>query len=208
MCIARARAARRARPCCGSRIANIHRPGALTPTVVLSLGLGLALLVTVIEIDGNLRRQFTRRAAGQGAVVLLPRHPGRRRPDASTTSSARRRRRAKLERVPMLRGRIVAANGIAAEDLKPTPDAAWVLQSDRGITYARRHAGGLAAGRGRMVERRTTGAAAGVVREADRRRSRPQARRSGHRQRARPQHHRDASPICAWSTGRASASIS
>ena len=39
-------------------IANIHRPGALTPSVVLSLGLGLALLVTVIAIDGNLRRQF------------------------------------------------------------------------------------------------------------------------------------------------------
>ena len=39
-------------------IANIHRPGALTPSVVLSLGLGLALLVTVMEIDGNLRRQF------------------------------------------------------------------------------------------------------------------------------------------------------
>ena len=35
----------------------------------------------------------------------------------------------------MLRGRIVSANGITAEDLKPTPDAAWVLQSDRGITY-------------------------------------------------------------------------
>ncbi|MBI3706032.1 MAG: FtsX-like permease family protein, partial [Rhizobiales bacterium] len=35
-------------------IANIHRPSALTPTIVLSLGLGIALLVTVIEIDGNL----------------------------------------------------------------------------------------------------------------------------------------------------------
>src|SRR5689334_16358272 len=40
-------------------IANIHRPGALTPTIVLSLGLGIALLVTVIEIDGNLQRQFS-----------------------------------------------------------------------------------------------------------------------------------------------------
>ncbi len=39
-------------------IANIHRAGALTPTVVLSLGLGLALLVTVTEIDGNLHREF------------------------------------------------------------------------------------------------------------------------------------------------------
>src|SRR5207244_4806998 len=39
-------------------IANIHRPGSLTVSVVLSLGLGLALLVTVIEIDSNLLRQF------------------------------------------------------------------------------------------------------------------------------------------------------
>ena len=35
----------------------------------------------------------------------------------------------------MLRGRIVSANGVRAEDLKPTPDAAWVLQSDRGLTF-------------------------------------------------------------------------
>src|SRR5690606_3090197 len=36
-------------------IGNIHRPGALTPSVVLSLGLGLTLLVTLALIDGNLR---------------------------------------------------------------------------------------------------------------------------------------------------------
>jgi len=36
----------------------------------------------------------------------------------------------------MMRGRIVSANGIKAEDLKAPPSASWVLQSDRGITYA------------------------------------------------------------------------
>jgi putative ABC transport system permease protein len=36
----------------------------------------------------------------------------------------------------MLRGRIVAANGIPAEAIKPPPDVAWALQSDRGITFA------------------------------------------------------------------------
>jgi putative ABC transport system permease protein len=41
-----------------------------------------------------------------------------------------------MSRVPMLRGRIVSANGVRAEDLKAAPSAAWVLQSDRGITYA------------------------------------------------------------------------
>src|ERR1700712_5905616 len=32
-------------------IANIYRPGALTPSVVMSLGLGLAGLVTITPID-------------------------------------------------------------------------------------------------------------------------------------------------------------
>src|SRR5262249_59909484 len=36
---------------------------------------------------------------------------------------------------PMLRGRMGAANGVPAENLKPPPDVTWALQSDRGITY-------------------------------------------------------------------------
>src|SRR5262249_59958021 len=39
-------------------ISNIFRPGALTPTVMMSLGLGLVLLVAILEVDVNLSRQF------------------------------------------------------------------------------------------------------------------------------------------------------
>ena len=116
-------------------VANIHRPGALTPTIVLSLGLGLALLVTVIQIDGNLSRQFM--------AALPERAPSFYFVDIQSADADRfdafireRVPQAKLERVPMLRGRIVAANGIKAEDLKVPASATWVLQSDRGITYA------------------------------------------------------------------------
>jgi putative ABC transport system permease protein len=35
----------------------------------------------------------------------------------------------------MLRGRIVAARGVKADELKPSQDSEWVLQSDRGLTY-------------------------------------------------------------------------
>jgi putative ABC transport system permease protein len=115
-------------------IANIHRPGALTVSVVLSLGLGLALLVTVIEIDGNLRRQFL--------AALPEKAPSFFFLDIQSTDAERfdafireRAPGAVLERVPMLRGRIVSIKGVAAEDLKAPPSAAWVLQSDRGITY-------------------------------------------------------------------------
>ena len=115
-------------------IANIHRPGTLTPTVMLSLGLGLGVLVTVLEIDGNLRRQFSAAlpARAPSFYFIDIRADEVERFDAFVRAHAPG---AALERVPMLRGRIVSAGGIAAERLKPRPDAAWVLQHDRGITY-------------------------------------------------------------------------
>ncbi|HWV97802.1 MAG TPA: FtsX-like permease family protein [Xanthobacteraceae bacterium] len=115
-------------------LGNIHRPGALTPSVVLSLGLGLAVLVTITQIDGNLRRQF---------MAALPDHaPAFYFIDIPSTEATRfdaflrqQAPDATVEDVPMLRGRITAARGVKAEDLKPTHDAEWVLQSDRGLTY-------------------------------------------------------------------------
>jgi putative ABC transport system permease protein len=116
-------------------ITNIHRPGALTPSVVISLGLGLSLLVTVIEIDGNLHRQFAAALPEHAPSFFLLDIPAADadRFDALVHQEAARSR---LERVPMLRGRIVEANGIKAEDLKPAEGSAWVLRGDRGITYA------------------------------------------------------------------------
>jgi putative ABC transport system permease protein len=116
-------------------IANMHRPGALTPTIVLSLGLGLALLVTVIELDGNLHRQFTAALPEKAPSFFFLDIPAA---DAARFDAFVRDRApaSSLERVPMLRGRIVAANGIKAEDLKPAAGSRWVLQGDRGITFA------------------------------------------------------------------------
>ena len=115
-------------------IANIYRPGALTPSVVMSLGLGLAVLVTITQIDGNLRRQFL--------AALPDRAPSFYFIDIPTTEADRfgaflkqTAPQSTVEDVPMLRGRIVAARGVKAEDLKASTDAEWVLQSDRGLTY-------------------------------------------------------------------------
>jgi putative ABC transport system permease protein len=116
-------------------VANIHRPGALTPTIVLSLGLGIALLVTVIEIDGNLRRQFTQELPARAPSFYFLDIPSTQAPQFTSFLQGQAPS-AKVEDVPMLRGRIVSANGIPADKLKPKEDAAWVLQSDRGLTYA------------------------------------------------------------------------
>jgi putative ABC transport system permease protein len=115
-------------------IANIHRPGALTPSVVMSLGLGLAVLVTITQIDGNLRRQFL--------AALPERAPSFYFIDIPTADADRFGAFLKqvapqstVEDVPMLRGRIVGARGLKADQLKPAQDSEWVLQSDRGLTY-------------------------------------------------------------------------
>jgi putative ABC transport system permease protein len=116
-------------------IANIHRPGALTPSVVLSLGLGLALLVTLIQIDGNLHREFAAALPEQAPSFFFLDIPAA---DADRFDAFVHQQSpgSTLERAPMLRGRIVAANGVKAEDLKPADQSRWVLQGDRGITYA------------------------------------------------------------------------
>jgi putative ABC transport system permease protein len=115
-------------------IANIYRPGALTPSVVMSLGLGLAVLVTITQIDGNLRRQFL--------AALPERAPSFYFIDIPASEAAhfdsflkQTLPQSTIEDVPMLRGRIVAARGVKAEDLQPSTDSEWVLQSDRGLTY-------------------------------------------------------------------------
>jgi putative ABC transport system permease protein len=116
-------------------VANIHRPSALTPTIVLSLGLGIALLVTVIEIDANLRQQFSNELPAKAPSFYfldIPSSEAERFQDFVRLQAPN----AAIDDVPMLRGRIVSAHGTPAEQLKPKEEAAWVLQSDRGITYS------------------------------------------------------------------------
>ncbi|MGZ5872985.1 MAG: ABC transporter permease [Bradyrhizobium sp.] len=116
-------------------IANIYRPGALTPSVVMSLGLGLAVLVTITQIDGNLRRQFLAALPDRAPSFYFIDIPATEA-DRFTAFLKQTAPESTVEEVPMLRGRIVAARGVRAEDLKPTTDSEWVLQSDRGLTAA------------------------------------------------------------------------
>ncbi|MFS8036214.1 ABC transporter permease [Xanthobacter sp. AM11] len=116
-------------------LGNIHRPGALTPSVVLSLGLGLSLMVGIALIDTSLNRELAgpmRESAPSFFFVDVPSGEAAQF-DAFLAAEAPG---AVVKSVPMLRGRITALNGAPAESAKPRADAAWVLQSDRGISTA------------------------------------------------------------------------
>ncbi len=115
-------------------IANIHKPGALTPSVVLSLGLGLTLLVALTLIEGSIRGQLT-----QGLPEKAPSFFFLDIPREATTDFSRfvsdRAPGGKLAAQPMMRGRITALNGVPVAKIQADEKVAWVLDGDRGITY-------------------------------------------------------------------------
>lgn len=116
-------------------IGNIHRPGALTPAVTLSLGLGLSLLVALALIDGNLRRELS--------ANLPERAPNfffidiqKSEIEGFRSVVEGQSQNGKLVEVPMLRGRILAFNDTDVAKMDVPPEGRWVLRGDRGITYA------------------------------------------------------------------------
>ncbi|NRP69317.1 Macrolide export ATP-binding/permease protein MacB [Ensifer psoraleae] len=117
-------------------IGNIHRPGALTPSVVLSLGLGLALLVTLALIDGNLRRELTGDMAERAPNFFFVDIQGSEI-EGFRSLLSQAMPKGKVVEVPMLRGRIVAFNGEDVNSRNVPPGGQWVLRGDRGITYAK-----------------------------------------------------------------------
>ncbi len=116
-------------------LANLHRPGAPTSKVVLSLGLGLTVLVAVASIEGNLRDQIERslpaRAPDFYFVDLQPEQAPAFEETVRQVDAG-----ADLARVPMLRGRITAIDGTPAARASIDPDARWLLRGSRGITWS------------------------------------------------------------------------
>ena len=116
-------------------LANLHRPAAPSAKVVLSLGLGLAVLVATVSIEGNLRHQVASSLpTGAPDFYFVDLQPDQ------VTTFERIVRAAPganaLRRVPMLRGRITRIAGTPAAEAAIDPGARWLLRGDRGITWS------------------------------------------------------------------------
>jgi putative ABC transport system permease protein len=116
-------------------LANLYRPGAPTGSIVLSLGLGLTVLVAVALIQGNLARQIRDTLPDAApSFYFIDIQP--QQVEAFDTLVAEQPGTGELQRVPMLRGRIMALDGVPVDQVTPPPDVAWVLRGDRGITWS------------------------------------------------------------------------
>jgi putative ABC transport system permease protein len=132
--------ARRIRPPRAVRLklalASLHRPGAATAALLLSLGVSLTLLVAIALVESNLHAQVEERLPDEAPafffVDIQPAQMDEFRAVVNATPGAR-----DLETVPNLRGRIAAVKGVPAEQVEVAAEQRWVLQGDRGLTYAR-----------------------------------------------------------------------
>ena len=116
-------------------LANIHRPGALTPSLVVSLGLGVTLLVTIGLVDVNIQRLLSRslpEKAPSFFFVDVPKADIANFRDFLTEAAPD----GKVGDVPMMRGRVLRVKDVASEDVKVSEQSAWVLDGDRGITFS------------------------------------------------------------------------
>jgi putative ABC transport system permease protein len=116
-------------------LSNLHRPGTSTPATVVSLGLGLAVLVAVVLIEGNLTRQVDERLPKEApALFFIDVQP--HQVDTFDETVTGSEGASNYRRVPSLRGRIIRIAGVAVEDAKVAPESRWAVRGDRALTYA------------------------------------------------------------------------
>ncbi|MZR29101.1 FtsX-like permease family protein [Sneathiella sp. DP05] len=116
-------------------IANLHRPGAATNSVILSMGLGLTLFVTVALIEGNLTRQVQEQLPEKAPAFFFIDIQSNQLDDFVATAEAVSDV-SEVNHVPNMRGRITQVAGVPSEQVTVAPEAKWALRGDRGITYA------------------------------------------------------------------------
>lgn len=116
-------------------LGNLHRPGAPTGSIVVSLGLGLTVLAAVALIQANLDRQVAEEIPAKAPTFYFL-DIQNEQAAAYDALVAGFEGVEEATRVPMLRGRISAVNGLRPDQLDLPPDVAWVFQGDRGMTWA------------------------------------------------------------------------
>ncbi|UNU43301.1 FtsX-like permease family protein [Sphingopyxis sp. YF1] len=116
-------------------VANLHRPGAATGALVVALGLGLTLFVTLAAVQTSITAEIARtvpQRAPSFFVLDIPRD-GAADFRAMVTKADPG---AEINLIPALRGGVTEYAGKRVDELEQLPEGAWVLRGDRGLTYS------------------------------------------------------------------------
>jgi putative ABC transport system permease protein len=127
----------RGRPALRLALASIGGPGGETTGAALSLGLGLTVLAAVGQVDYNMRRVIDDQLPAAAPAFFFVDIQNSQK-DAFLSAAHSTNGVGEISSAPMLRGIITALNGVPADEARKQIDegAQWVLNGDRGVTYA------------------------------------------------------------------------
>ncbi|RST29555.1 FtsX-like permease family protein [Sphingomonas ginkgonis] len=117
-------------------LAALHRPGAATVRLSVALGLGLALLIALAGTGASILAELRTTVPAKAPALFLLDIPaaGQQR---FAGLAQRLLPSAELRLVPSLRGPVTAVNGTPVSQMHDIPEGAWILNGDRGLTFAR-----------------------------------------------------------------------
>lgn len=117
-------------------LANLHRPGTSTPSVVQALGVGLSVLVGVALIQSNISQQVQDAIPEQAPAYFFIDIQPHQVADFDTAVTQIEGTHDLLRR-PSLRGRIVKIDGVPVDQVDVAQNVRWAIRGDRALSYAK-----------------------------------------------------------------------
>jgi putative ABC transport system permease protein len=121
----------------GLGLASLGGPGSLAPAAAPALGLGLALLVALGQIQSNLVAQVRDTAPARAPSVAYTEIPDAKAPqfDALIMANAPGLKPADYARTPVLTVRVFSLNGVELDPEKVDPSERWIVENEIGATW-------------------------------------------------------------------------
>ena len=116
-------------------ISNLYRPGSSAVSVILALGLGLTLFVTLALTDQTISQEL-RAGIPEKAPAFFFLDVRNEELPAFVAATKKFDGVREVDSAPMLRGRIARIGDTPVEKVKTAGDGGWALRGDRGLTYS------------------------------------------------------------------------
>ena len=115
-------------------LSAISRQGSPLRSIILAFGLGLSVLVAVTSSQDNLASQLNGRAENEAPDwFFIDIQPEQITPFIKLVHQ--QAPNTVIEKTPMLRGRVVALDGVPVNKINPDNESAWILRGDRALTW-------------------------------------------------------------------------
>ena len=116
-------------------LSNLYRPGAPTTSVVLSLGLGLSVLVSIALVQSNLNTRLNEGLPQDApSMFFIDIQSGQVEEFEKIVKSVPGTN--KVTSASMIRGRISKIKDVAIEKADVHPDSRWAVRGERGVSQA------------------------------------------------------------------------